>query len=161
LESEVSGCPSLSRWAPQKAPMREAVSILPHRNKVPTHRVSVFTMIPIVSLVVLFLQVGIYGADTAWNFASGRWARTGQVLTQSDPLGVSLALTQAVRQRYSAQVRVRFLPRETSAAVGLVLQASDTADYDVFELEKKAGGLYAVLKTVRNTKITYLSNEMV
>jgi hypothetical protein len=43
----------------------------------------------------------------------------------------------------------------------LVLQANDPKNFDVFCLQRKKGGLYAVLKTVRDKKLTYLYNEMV
>ena len=119
--------------------------------------------IVVLSSLLLFFSSnpGIYSADSEWEFPSGHWDRTATALSQKDPVGVAVALALPSQDRYSGRVRVRFSPPAIGAAAGLILQAADCHNYYVFCIEKKKGGVYAVLKTARDRKITYLTNEMV
>lgn len=100
-------------------------------------------------------------AQSAWEFSSGKWVQSNLVFSQQAPDGLGLALSTGDRRHYSARVKLRVSLAQIGAAAGLVLQASDANNYDVLCLQRKKGGLYSVLKTVRNKRVTYLRNEMV
>ena len=107
-----------------------------------------------------------FSADPAspagWEFVSGRWSTTGARIRQLDSSSVGVALEKGTRQRYSAQVKVRFPSGEKGAAAGLVLQALDPSNYCMLVLERKKASVYAVLKTYRaGKKLTYVSEEVV
>lgn len=102
------------------------------------------------------------GASGAtWDFASGRWTKTPTAISQQDSTGIGLALNPKIEARYSASVEVRFSSTQAGQGAGLILQATDPQDYDAFLLERKKGGLYAVLKSVRSKQVTFIGNELV
>src|SRR5262245_31163492 len=108
--------------------------------------------------LAVFFPLTAYGQNE-WNFVSGRWSQDGDIVNQTAPAVTALALGKETREAYSASAKLRFKPSAKGAAAGLLLQATDANNYLVFVLEQKKAGLYAVLKTRRDTKKSGYNSE--
>src|SRR5262245_17261104 len=97
--------------------------------------------------------------ETGWDFMGGQWSQNGATVSQTDAAATGLALKKETREAYSTSAKLRFKPSAKGAAAGLLLQAADANNYLLFVLEQKKAGLYAVLKTRRDTKKSGYSSE--
>jgi hypothetical protein len=102
-------------------------------------------------LIAMFFPAAVH-CETQWEFLKGQWSQNGEIISQTDATLSGLALSKEIRQAYSTSAKVRFRPSAKGAAAGLLLQAADPNNYLLFVLEQKKAGLYAVLKTRRDTK---------